>query len=94
MYNTSQIFGSDVQGQYERALRGYGKDTVAYGFNRGSPTVKLADHYVRTVLKAEDNNASEKVAKQLTRVLPPLVFHNQDEVGSSTTRSIRDFSTD
>lgn len=59
----SGVRGTDLATLYGDSLRGYGKDTVSFGFNRGGKSVYLADKFISKNLSNEDPEFSTKYAK-------------------------------
>ena len=57
-------------------LRQYAKDKISPSYNRVSLPLRIAENYIENNLKFENNDFSEKYAKQLSTMINQSQFDN------------------
>ena len=57
-------------------LRNYAKDKVSASYHRVSVPLRVAENYIENNLKFENNDFSEKYAKQLSNMINQSQFDN------------------
>lgn len=61
--------GTDGNSLYMNGLRGYSKDKISPSYHRGSMPLRIAENFIESELKVENNDISEKYAKKLSNMV-------------------------
>jgi hypothetical protein len=69
IFNQSSVNGTDLNQNYQAALRGYGKDTISsYAYNAPA-SLQVVDKFMHQKLSYEDPDHTSKYARHINRLL-------------------------